>query len=168
MSKKIHPFIEKIISWIEHNYFVELAFDMKSFKYFVADKSYDIITSWFFLRYINRANITDYSEQKKEAANKLINHIIDISTKYYNMDRRKAIEDVIIEWDEYDHNKDNRLEWICESGIDYYLYNKITIDKNIVKQCVDDWIEYGLHDILEYLINRNYSYEDLKTYIFNI
>ena len=157
MMKKI---IEYIVRAIENTYIVEMAYDRKKFKDLINSLGDQIIENWFLIRYSRISNTKN--ELINQSRKELIGHIDNICKTTFKMDRRKAIEEVLKGWKELNHNNENNI-------INYIVIKfdpgRINIeDNNIINEIVDDWLEYGLEDIIDILSNKT-KYIDIVEYV---
>ena len=152
--------IEYIVRAIENTYIVEMAYDRKKFKDLINSLGDQIIENWFLIRYSRVSNAKNelINHWRKE----LIGHIDNICKTTFKMDRRKAIEEVLKGWKELNHNNENNIINYIAIKFDA---GRINIeDNNIINEIVDDWLEYGLEDIIDILSNKT-KYIDIVEYV---
>ena len=77
------------------------------------------------------------------------------------MDRRKAIEEVLKGWKELNHNNENNIINYIARKFDE---EHINIEDSIINEIVDDWLEYGLEDIIDILSDKT-KYIDIVEYV---
>ena len=78
------------------------------------------------------------------------------------MDRRKAIEEVLKGWKELNHNNENNIiNYIARKFDEEHINIE---DDNIINEIVDDWLEYGLEDIIDILSDKT-KYIDIVEYV---
>ena len=77
------------------------------------------------------------------------------------MNRRKAIEEVLKGWKEFNHNNENNIINYIARKFDE---EHINIEDNIINVIVDDWLEYGLEDIIDILSDKT-KYTDIVEYV---
>ena len=77
------------------------------------------------------------------------------------MDRRKAIEEVLKGWKELNHNNENNIINYIARKFDV---GHINIEDNTINEIVDDWLEYGLEDIIDILSDKT-KYIDIVEYV---
>lgn len=156
MMKKL---TEYIVRAIENTYIVEMAYDRKKFKDLIDSLGDQIIENWFLIRYAHISNT------RKELINhwrkELIGHIDNICKTTFKMNRRRAIEEVLKVWKEFDHNNENNIINYIARKFDE---EHINIEDNIINGIVDDWLEYGLEDIIDILSNKT-KYVDIVAYV---
>ena len=77
------------------------------------------------------------------------------------MDRRKAIEEVLKGWKELNNNNENNvINYISRK----FYEEHINIEDSIINEIVDDWLEYGLEDIIDILSDKT-KYTDIVEYV---
>ena len=77
------------------------------------------------------------------------------------MNRRKAIEEVLKGWKELNHNNENNIiNYISRK----FYEEHINIEDSIINEIVDDWLEYGLEDIIDILSDKT-KYIDIVEYV---
>ena len=156
MMKKL---TEYIVRAIENTYIVEMAYDRKKFKDLIDSLGDQIIENWFLIRY------SCISNTKNELINhwrkELIGHIDNICKTTFKMDRRKAIEEVLKGWKELNHNNENNIINYIARKFDV---GHINIEDSIINEVVDDWLEYGLEDIIDILSDKT-KYIDIVEYV---
>ena len=147
---------EYIVRVIENTYIVEMAYDRKKFKDLIDSLGDQIIENWFLIRYAHVSNTRKelINHWKKE----LIGYIDNICKTTFKMDRRKAIEEVLKGWKELNNN--NVINYIARKFYDEH----INIEDNIINEIVDDWLEYGLEDIIDILSDKT-KYIDIVEYV---
>ena len=157
MMKKV---IEYIVRAIENTYIVEMAYDRKKFKDLINSLGDQIIENWFLIRYSRISNTKN--ELINQSRKELIGHIDNICKTTFKMDRRKAIEEVLKGWKELNHNNENNIINYIAIKFDA---GRINIeDNNIINEIVDDWLEYGLEDIIDILSDKT-KYIDIVEYV---
>ena len=157
MMKKV---IEYIVRAIENTYIVEMTYDRKKFKDLINSLGDQIIENWFLIRYSRISNTKN--ELINQSRKELIGHIYHICKTTFKMDRRKAIEEVLKGWKELNHNNENNIINYIAIKFDA---GRINIeDNNIINEIVDDWLEYGLEDIIDILSNKT-KYIDIVEYV---
>ena len=77
------------------------------------------------------------------------------------MNRRKAIEEVLKGWKELNHNNENNIINYIARKFDE---EHINIEDNIINEIVDDWLEYGLEDIIDILSDKT-KYTNIVEYV---
>ena len=157
MMKKV---IEYIVRAIENTYIVEMAYDRKKFKDLINSLGDQIIENWFLIRYSHISNTKN--ELINQSRKELIGDIYRICKTTFKMDRRKAIEEVLKGWKELNHNNENNIINYIAIKFDA---GRINIeDNNIINEIVDDWLEYGLEDIIDILSDKT-KYIDIVEYV---
>ena len=152
--------IEYIVRAIENTYIVEMAYDRKKFKDLINSLGDQIIENWFLIRYSRISNTKN--ELINQSRKELIGHIDNICKTTFKMDRRKAIEEVLKGWKELNHNNENNIINYIAIKFDA---GRINIeDNNIINEIVDDWLEYGLEDIIDILSDKT-KYTDIVEYV---
>ena len=151
---------EYIVRAIENTYIVEMAYDRKKFKDLIDSLGDQIIENWFLIRYSHISNTKN--ELINQSRKELIGHIDNICKTTFKMDRRKAIEEVLKCWKELNHNNENNIINYIAIKFDA---GRINIeDNNIINEIVDDWLEYGLEDIIDILSDKT-KYIDIVEYV---
>ena len=151
---------EYIVRAIENTYIVEMAYDRKKFKDLIDSLGDQIMENWFLIRYSRISNTKN--ELINQSRKELIGHIDNICKTTFKMDRRKAIEEVLKGWKELNHNNENNIINYIAIKFDA---GRINIeDNNIINEIVDDWLEYGLEDIIDVLSDKT-KYTDIVEYV---
>ena len=151
--------IEYIVRAIENTYIVEMTYDRKKFKDLIDSLGDQIIENWFLIRYSRISNTKNelINHWKKE----LIGYIDNICKTIFKMNRRKAIEEVLKGWKELNNNNENNvINYIARK----FDEEHINIEDNIINEIVDDWLEYGLEDIIDILSDKT-KYIDIVEYV---
>ena len=151
--------IEYIVRAIENTYIVEMTYDRKKFKDLIDSLGDQIIENWFLIRYSRISNTKN--ELINQSRKELIGHIDNICKTTFKMDRRKAIEEVLKGWKELNHNNENNIINYIAVKFDA---GRINIEDNIINEIVDDWLEYGLEDIIDILSDKT-KYIDIVEYV---
>ena len=151
--------IEYIVHAIENTYIVEMAYDRKKFKDLINSLGDQIIENWFLIRYSRISNTKN--ELINQSRKELIGDIYRICKTTFKMDRRKAIEEVLKGWKELNHNNENNIINYISRKFDE---EHINIEDNIINEIVDDWLEYGLEDIIDILSDKT-KYIDIVEYV---
>lgn len=158
--------VEYIVRAIENTYIVEMAYDRKKFKDLIDNLSNQLVENWFLIRYCTITN--DKNELKNHWKQELRAHISNINHPTFKMDRRKAIEEVLIGWQELNTNVNNN---IINKFFDKFIDERIIINDNdkedIINELINDWLEYGLNDLIDVLSNKTLGYE-LMNYVDSI
>ena len=107
MKFKKYKILEPVVRAIENNYLVEMAYDRKKFKDLIDDLSDQILENWCLIRYVSVSK--DKKELRSHWEDELSAHLGKIIGKTFKMNRRKAIEEVILGWLELNNNDDNHI-----------------------------------------------------------
>jgi hypothetical protein len=143
---------EYIVCAIENTYLVEMAYDRKKFKDLISSLSRQLMENWCLIRYISISG--NKLQFRPHWSKELWSHIDNILNTQLKMNRRKAIEEVILGWEDMTDNSENHLYHLIarkfnEEGID--------IDSEEVSKVIDDWMVYGCEELIDVLSVSNHK-----------
>ena len=139
----------------------EMAHDRSKYQEIVDGIAFQLLENWCLIRYCKIENPN--CRCKEHWKTELRGHLMKLIRTKIKMDKRKAIEEVLIKWNEF-INKDHVYDCLAYK----WKEEKLDINSKYTEEIVNDFVEYGLYEMIDLICMKNCTVNDLDNYIYNL
>ena len=146
-----------IVEQLSKTSIFEIALSREDFIRRLDGLSGQLIENWCLIRY---CTITNQIEYKTHWRSELRTHINNILAKDVKVDRKRTIEFEYLKNSEY-NNPENIYKII---SVKWYKEN-LDIDSTGTSEVVNDFVSYGIYELIDILANKKITQNELIEYI---
>lgn len=151
---------EYFVERLQKTKIFEMAYSRSRYMDEVFRLRHQLIENWCLLRYSTlNGKLQEHNHWLKE----LRAHILNLAKMDIKVDKKKATTEVLIYGEEANNPK--QVIWLIshkwgDEGFD--------IDSNLTEEVVDDFVEYGIYELIDIICKKRLSNNELNEYLNNI
>lgn len=160
---------EYIVEKLSETSLFEMAYQRKEYMNKLFDLRLQLVENWALLRYCTLQctdeqfnNLPDVSQTRNHWEKELKAHINNLNMMNLNVDKTRATYQELIEKAEL-----NNTEKII-SIIEFKFDVEGILNEDIIKIIAEDFVEYGLEELIEIICKKKLTVQELNEYVRNI